>query len=148
MTDKVTIRQAREADYPALRRLILAGLEEHWGTLDPRCNLDLENMQQAYAGAAFLVASQGGELLGCGALIPRGEDSGEVVRMSVRADLRRSGLGTRLLQALVAEARRRGMRRIILETTSTWTEVVSFYLRNGFRITHHQDGDTWFILDL
>ena len=45
-----------------------------------------------------------------------------------------------------------GFQRVVLETTSTWPEVIEFYKRFGFRITHHQDGhfggEVHFALDL
>lgn len=41
-----------------------------------------------------------------------------------------------------------GVSVVVLETTSTWTEVIDFYLRCGFEITHVAGGDfgsdTWF----
>jgi len=56
---------------------------------------------------------------------------------------------TATIAALLAEARQRGSRRAVLETTETWEDVVRFYLRAGFHITHRQDGDIYFerILD-
>ena len=70
----------------------------------------------------------------------------EVVRMSVAAAARRRGLGRRILSALCAEAKARGFRRVILETTQTWSEVIAFYQSFGFRITHYKDGDVYFEL--
>ena len=49
-----------------------------------------------------------------------------------------------ILAALLEAARQSGCRRVILETTETWDEVIAFYLSCGFRITHHQDGDVYF----
>ena len=64
--------------------------------------------------------------------------------MSVAAPLRRRGIGRRILSALCAEAKARGFRRVILETTQTWDAVIAFYQSFGFHITHYQDGDAWF----
>jgi hypothetical protein len=40
------------------------------------------------------------------------------------------------------------MQRVVLETTSTWTDTIRFYERCGFAATHVTDGpfgpDTWF----
>jgi ribosomal protein S18 acetylase RimI-like enzyme len=66
------------------------------------------------------------------------------VRMSVAADWRRQGIGRMILQALVDHARQAGYTRVILETTETWQEVIAFYLRYGFRITHYKEGDVYF----
>ena len=94
----------------------------------------------------------GDRIVGTGALVPRSEQVAEIVRMSVTADIRRQGIGTKILERLCHEARRLGFQRIILETTSTWYEVIEFYKRFGFRITHHQDskfgGEAHFALDV
>lgn len=136
------------ADQDAVHSLILAGLAEHWGTLDPTRNPDLEDIAASYSGAVFLVARQAERIIGCGALVPRSPDIAEIVRMSVAGDVRRLGIGRRILTALVEHARSGGFRRVTLETTATWTEVIAFYLRFGFRITHHLAGDVYFALDL
>ncbi len=147
--ETIAIREFRSADQAQVRRLVLLGLQEHWGKLDRTLNQDLNDIAKHYAHAVFLVAEQAGAgIVGTGALVPRGAGLAEVVRMSVSATARRHGLGTRLLQALVDRARSMGLRQVILETTETWHEVIAFYLRFGFRITHHQNGDVYFAFDL
>jgi ribosomal protein S18 acetylase RimI-like enzyme len=68
--------------------------------------------------------------------------------MSVAPHLRRKGLGTRILQQLIAQAQAVGCRQIVLETTSTWQDVIAFYKGYGFEVVEHRDGDTHFVLDL
>lgn len=136
----------------AVRSLILAGLSEHWGTVDPALNRDLHDLASTYADATVLVACQGGEVVGTGTVVRRGELTAEIVRMSVAVTHRRNGLGRRLVDALVEIARNWGMKRIVLETTADWTEVVEFYVRCGFALTHFEEGrfgrDAWFEMDL
>ncbi len=136
----ITLSPFTPADQPAVKALILAGLADHWGALDPAKNPDLNDIAATYKDAYFLVAKQAGEVVGCGALVPRTPDTAEVVRMSVAAAARRQGLGRRILAALCEEARARGFRCVILETTQTWSEVIAFYQSFGFRITHYKDG--------
>jgi GNAT superfamily N-acetyltransferase len=136
------------SDQQEARCLILAGLGEHWGFIDPACNPDLEDISASYPGASFMVARIDGRLVCTGALVPRGEEAAEVVRMSVAPDLRRQGIGRQMLSRLVEQARRRGFRRVYLETTAHWQEVIDFYLDYGFTITHYQEGDVYFNLDL
>jgi len=62
--------------------------------------------------------------------------------------MRRKGIGRMILDHLCDYARSIGCRQVILETTETWQEVIAFYERCRFQITHHQDGDVYFKLDL
>ncbi len=144
----LTIRPFCPSDQAQVKALILAGLKEHWGWLDPTLNPDLDDIAGAYARAIFLVAWLGGKLAGCGALVPRSPETAEIVRMSVAAEMRRQGIGGRILDNLVAAARRRGYRRIVLETTATWVEAVGFYKRHGFKPTDVRNGDQYFELEL
>src|SRR6185436_14398416 len=65
---------------------------------------------------AFLVAWSGSEAIGCGAIRRLDDRSAEIKRMYVAADQRGRGLGRHILAALEAEARRLGVRRVVLET--------------------------------
>lgn len=128
--------------------LILAGLAEHWGTLDPSKNPDLNDISSNYAKGLFLVAVQDNQIIGTGAIIPKSNRVAEIVRMSVAATMRRKGIGKLILGELCEHARSNGYKRIILETTETWQEAIEFYKRFGFQITHYLDGDVYFALDL
>ncbi len=145
--EELTIRPFIPSDQDEVKALILAGLVDHWGFLDPTRNPDLNDIAASYAGATFLVARRDGRMVACGALAPRGEGCAEIVSMSVARELRRLGLGRMILERLLAQARASGIRRVVLETTETWQEVIAFYLSFGFRITHHQDGDVYFALN-
>jgi hypothetical protein len=52
----ISIQPFQSEDQAEVKSLILAGLVEHWGRLDPSKNPDLEDIQSSYAGAVFLVA--------------------------------------------------------------------------------------------
>lgn len=66
-----------------------------------------------------------GQPVGCGRLLP----DGHIGRMAVRAPHRSTGIGRALLQALLAEARRRGMREVVLHAQ---THALRFYETQGF----------------
>ncbi|MEY2583291.1 MAG: hypothetical protein QOE09_3140 [Ilumatobacteraceae bacterium] len=148
----VDIHVLRPSEHGAVRTLILNGLSEHWGAMDPTLNRDLEDLTAASADATVLVVGQGREVIGTGTVVRRDELTAELVRMSVAATYRRSGLGRKLVDALIATARSWGMKRIVLETTADWTEVVEFYVRCGFTLTHFETGsfgrDAWFEMKL
>jgi len=127
--------------------LILAGLQEHWGSIDPARNPDLRDIGASYSSGVFLVAWMGQRMVGTGAVVPVGTDACEIKRMSIARDMRRQGLGRLLLHSLIERARAESFQRITLETTATWHDAIAFYLKNGFRITHYRHGDAHFIFD-
>ncbi len=59
-----------------------------------------------------------GALLGCGALKDLGNGTGEIKSMHTREVLRGRGLGRRMLEHILAEARRRNYTALFLETGS------------------------------
>ena len=150
--EKLQIRPFAASDQEAAKQLILTGLGERWGWIDSTLNPDLNDIALTYAPGIFLVAYLDGELVGTGALLPEvtpdGDNALRVVRMSVRTDLRRQGIGRRILDRLLDEARASGCRKIVLETTSTWTNAVRFYTRYGFQVVGELDGETHMILEL
>lgn len=148
MSHALVIRPFAPADQDAARTLILAGLQEHWGTLDPTLNSDLNDIAHHYAHGLFLTAWQAGALVGTGALLPEAPGVWRIVRMSVDRERRREGIGRRILDRLIDHARAQGSRRIVLETTDTWDDAIAFYLRCGFHITDHRAGEIHFALDL
>lgn len=132
----------------SVQNLILAGLEEYWGTLDENKNPDLQNITETYQNGIFLVAWLDNETVGTGAFMPRSIETVEVVRMSVSRHMRRQGIGQQMLAALCSRAYQRGFKQVILETTATWQNAIAFYKTFGFQITHYSDGDVYFALDL
>ncbi|MFO7625011.1 MAG: GNAT family N-acetyltransferase [Anaerolineales bacterium] len=147
-TSQILIRPFHPDDQSAAKALILAGLAEHWGWLDPTCNPDLDDITTSYADALFLVAYLAGQVVGTGALLRRSQTIAEIVRMSVAKPYRQRGIGRLILTHLVDMARQTGFKQVVLETTASWHEVVQFYKNNGFQVTHYQDGDIYFCLDL
>ena len=139
----------RPDEVEAVRSLILDGLVEHWGTIDPALNRDLDDLGGS-PDRAVLVATDEHRIVGTGSIVRREDRCAEIVRMSVAHDHRRSGIGQLLIEELVATARRWTVARVVLETTAEWTDVVHFYERSGFTLTHFADGpfgrDAWFEL--
>ena len=77
-------------------------------------------------GCAHVVAeSDSGEAVGTGRLMP----DGRIGRMAVLAAWRGRGVGAAMLEALVAEARRRGFRETYLHAQA---HAKDFYARHGF----------------
>jgi GNAT superfamily N-acetyltransferase len=144
----VTILPFQREDQIEVRNLILAGLAEHWGTIVPGLNPDLNNIHLTYAHAVFLVARYQGRIVGTGALVPLSVDTARIVRMSVAADMRRKNVGTLVFRTLCDQARTLGIRHLVLETTASWQAAIAFYQHLGCQPSHHQDGNIYFFLDL
>jgi len=139
-------------DQTEARDLVLAGLAEHWGEIDPSLNPDLDDIAAAYRDGAFLIGRSGARLVATGALVRRSPDVAELVRMSVVDDLRRSRVGSRMFDYLRREAGVLGVRRIIAETSAEWTGAVALYTSLGFAVTHRSEGqfglEVWFARDI
>ncbi|HZC05508.1 MAG TPA: GNAT family N-acetyltransferase [Ktedonobacterales bacterium] len=138
-----TLRPFTPADQEAARALILAGLGERFGFVDETRNPDLDDIAAYYParGHQFLVAEQAGALVGTGGLLF--EDDGatcQLVRVSVRRDLRRQGIAQVIVTALLSRARKHGRQRVWVETDEPWHDAIALYQRLGFAITTRRDG--------
>jgi GNAT superfamily N-acetyltransferase len=101
---------------------------------------EVAELPGAYAppGGALLVvrASAGGrpgEALACVALRALSAEICELKRLYVRPEVRGSGLGRLLVDAILAEARRLGYRRMRLDTLPGMETAQALYERLGFR---------------
>jgi len=145
---RLTIVPFRPEDQQAVRALILAGLEEHWGMLDESKNPDLDNIASSYMDGVFLVAWQDEEIVGTGAFRPISDDTVQIVRMSVKREKRRQGIGREILTELCWRAYHQGYTWAILETTASWNDAIAFYRACGFHVTHEEAGDIYFAMNL
>jgi GNAT superfamily N-acetyltransferase len=83
-------------------------------------------------GGRFLVVSRRDAVLGCGAVRSMTRVTGEVKRMWIHPDARGAGLGSRLLDALVAQSRALGHTTLLLDTNAVLTEARALYAKHGF----------------
>lgn len=92
----------------------------------------LDQEEVAEGRGAFLVLYRDGEAVGCGAVRRLDPDTAELKRMYVVPAARGAGLGRRLVEALEAEARRLGVRRLVLETGIRQAAAMALYQATGF----------------
>jgi len=125
---EVIIRPAAAADVDAMLEIINAYAAQN--LMLPRTPEQIDRVL-----AQFLVAEYAGSIIGCGSLVELTPRLTELRSLAVAAPYRSTGLGRRLVEALVAEARRAGY-----EQLCALTLVESFFNRLGF-----QTVDRWTI---
>ena len=84
------------------------------------------------AGGYFVLAHCGARAVGCGAIRPYDATTCEIKRMFVLPEFRGRGIARRIIEALEAEARRRGFTRGILETAVRQPEAIACYRACGY----------------
>jgi DNA-binding MarR family transcriptional regulator/GNAT superfamily N-acetyltransferase len=100
---------------------------------DPARSISADAHELTPPAGVFLIARLGGRPIGCGALKAKERRIGDVKRMWVAAEARGLGIGRRLLAALEAEARQRGLETLRLETNRSLIEAQALYRRAGYR---------------
>jgi GNAT superfamily N-acetyltransferase len=144
----LAIRAFTADDQDAARRVILAGLGEHFGEIDEGRNPDLNDIAASYRDGVFLVALQDGALVGTGALVRRTRSVGQIVRMSVDRQYRRRGIASAVLAGLLDEARASGYRWAMLGTNDDWADALAFYEARSFTEIGRAFGGAGFARDL
>ncbi len=115
------IRKARFSDIEEIQRLINRYAQE--GALLPRSLNELyENIRD------FFVWKEKGKLLGCCALHISWKNLAEIKSLAVSRKVRKKGIGNRLLQSALSEAKDLGIKRVFALTNQE-----KFFKRNGFK---------------
>jgi ribosomal protein S18 acetylase RimI-like enzyme len=99
---------------------------------------ELRSLPGKYASprGIFLLGSLGTQAAGCVGLRPIGSRTAEMKRLYVQPAARGRGLGDALVRRFLREARRRGYRRVRLDTLQQMTQAYRLYRRFGFRRIH------------
>jgi amino-acid N-acetyltransferase len=116
------IRKAQIADVKDIQRLLM--------TFANRGDMLSRSLSELYESLRdFYVVEEGGVLLGAAALHVVWEDLAEVRSVAVTEDAGRKGIGSRLVQACISEAREIGLKRIFCLTYKP-----DFFAKHGFRL--------------
>ncbi|AKT51179.1 amino-acid N-acetyltransferase [Arsenicicoccus sp. oral taxon 190] len=117
----VVVRRARTSDVLAIRALVQPYAERRILLAKDAVSY-FESVQQ------FRVAELDGQVVGCGALHVFWEDVAEVRTLAVAESAVGHGVGGRLVEALLQDARDLGVSRVFCLTFE-----VDFFARHGFR---------------
>jgi len=119
-------RLAKPSDAEAIHRLISHYAEQ--GLLLPRTEEEIRrNIHH------FLVLREKNALVSCLALESYGGDLAEIRSLAVNPEIQGRGLGKKLVDFALHEARRRGMARVFAVT-----QAPEFFLRQGFEVVRRQ----------
>jgi putative acetyltransferase len=127
----VNVDDPRRDDVVAL---LLEHLDDMRATSPPESIHALDVDALAVPSITFVTARDGDTLLGCGALKDLGSGHGEIKSMRTTEVARGRGVAAAILGWLLAEARRRGLRRVSLETGTQdyFAAAHRLYVRHGF----------------
>ena len=124
------MRPAQAQDVEQVREL----LHEYAAGLD--VDLSFQDFEAEFADPLkfyeLVLLEEGG---GCVAVRRIDHETCEMKRLYVRPAARGSGLGRRLAEAVIEEARARGYRRMLLDTLPTMAAARALYATLGFRET-------------
>ncbi|MGI9226352.1 MAG: amino-acid N-acetyltransferase, partial [Candidatus Nanopelagicaceae bacterium] len=116
----IVVRPAKTSDVKGIRKLI--------DTYAPqRRILSKETVTLYESVQEFVVAVDGDEVVGCGALHVLWEDVAEVRTVAVNEELRGKGIGHQILELLIKRAEEVGVKKLFCLTFET-----EFFGRHGF----------------
>jgi ribosomal protein S18 acetylase RimI-like enzyme len=151
MTAGFTIRRALPEDHAAVARELTDYLAFIGDALDADgLDHDIAHWREEYdgrAGVLLLVADPAGEVVGTAAVRLLEPGVGELKRMWLRPSCQGRGLGRRLMDACLDEARRLGCRALRLDTQAKMEAAVHLYRAYGFseipRYNDNRRADIW-----
>ena len=131
---KIKLRPYRDGDAEAFRLLNEAWIEKYFGLEDAdRIVLNDPEHHVLAKGGHIFFATAAGAPIGCCALKPMEPGEYEVAKMAVAEPWQGRGIGRRVLQYTVEQARALGTRRLYLETNDRLANAIHLYESLGFK---------------
>jgi ribosomal-protein-alanine N-acetyltransferase len=99
----------------------------------------------------FLVAKLGGEIVGY-AIGEKDKDSGLIVSVAVKKEWRRRGIGRKLIEKLLENFKKEGMKIVFLHVREENREAINFYQALGFKIielveNYYSNGENAYLME-
>lgn len=117
----------------AFRRLNEAWISRYFRIEAPdRRVLDAPQEEILDKGGQIVVATLDGDVVGVCALLRVDATTFELAKMAVAEHVRGHGVGTRVGEAAIAQARAAGASRVILESNTVLTPAIALYRKLGF----------------
>lgn len=146
---KIELKPLDEATVQATKELIAEVVIEFYGDLDflpkskPQLLLhyekigylrDIDEYKDEYSeeNGIFLVLMEAGKVVGCGGLRRLDQENGELVRLWLEKEKRKTGLGRKVFENLLRVAEEKGYSKVFLDTSNRCVDAVNLFRRNGF----------------
>lgn len=124
MAPELNIRRMELQDIPAVAQIEKQLFSQPWSKQAFQESLREDTL--------FLTAWFGAELAGyCGMYCSSGE--GEITNVAVAPMFQNQGIGRRMLESLLAQARQRGISRVLLEVRISNANAIHLYQELGFQ---------------
>lgn len=88
--------------------------------------------EHAHPGRVLLMLKDGMPI-GCGMFYPLDETSAEIKRVYIRPEARGLGAGRQIMDALIAQCRANGFKRILMDTGKKHDAAIALYDKMGFK---------------
>jgi predicted N-acetyltransferase YhbS len=132
---EITLREATNADLPALVVVLKAAFEEYRGRLDPPSGAHDESapkVREVMRTSRAVLALSGDEIVGCVFYAPSGNHI-DLFRLAVLPAQRRRGIAGALIAYVEARARELGLARVQLGVRVALSNNRAYYERLGYR---------------
>lgn len=144
-----TIIPYRDRDAGAFYSLNRAWLDEHGLYEEPDEKQLADPVGQIIGpGGAIWVAVADGSVIGTAAVVPHGPGEVEIAKLAVAEPARGQGLGRRLAERCIEQARTMGARRIVLVSSSRLGAALRLYEKLGFRHVAPPDNPVYATADV
>lgn len=134
IASNIRIRPFQPGDEKAFRQLNEEWIAKHFSIEEAdRATLGDPVGKILKPGGHIFIAVANGEPIGCCALVVLEPGEFELAKMAVTERCQGRGVGRKVLEYTVAEARALGARRLCLDTNSKLTNAIHLYESVGFR---------------